>query len=94
MPNTLSKKCGRCGSLTRIPKPNWKEMFQKTPHYRNARRRGRLHLWCRCDLKPFMPMDDLLKIKSPSPPELPESIREDVRRDIAEILGKHDSTKR
>jgi hypothetical protein len=96
MPKTLIKTCGRCGASTRIPKPNWKEMFQKTPHYRNARRQGRLHLWCHCDLVPFVPSKDssnataekvkALGNQSIDSLPIPESVKEEIRNDLRDIL--------
>lgn len=96
MPKMLLKICGRCGTSERIPKPNWKEMFQKTTHYRNARRRGRLHLWCHCDLAPYVPPKDSstsAKVNAVAEESLdrlpiPESVKEDIRNDLREMLEK------
>lgn len=97
MPKTLLKICGRCGASQRIPKPNWKEIFQKTPHYRNARRRGRLYLWCRCDLARYVPPKDSSSAKVEALDEdsldrlpIPESVKEDIRNDLRAILGEYE----
>lgn len=92
MPKTLLKECGRCGGTQRIPKPHWKEMFQRTPHYRNARRGGRMHLWCHCDLKPFVPEHrptgpDTLE-EAVDRLEIPEFLKEEIRADVKEMLKK------